>query len=89
MTEPKLPNPGPGRFWVIEHQPNKKTAPVRIELREKIVKDSDKALKAMSKLIGFEDSVADAEQIYNKASQVVIRAGHIDRFVGTWNGESS
>lgn len=87
LTQPKLPDPGPNRFWVITHQPQKKTTPLRIELRERLVKDSDKNVKSLSRL-SYEDSIADSETVYSQATKVVIRAGHMDRFVGTWNGES-
>lgn len=84
---PRLPNPGKDRFWVITHQPNKKTTPLRIELRERLVKDSTRNSPKLSRLITFEDTVADSEQVYNKATQCVIRAGHMDRFIGIWDGE--
>ena len=87
MAEPKLPYPGKNRFWVIEHQPRKKTAPLRIELRERSIKDHDKNLKSLSRLIGYGETVADSDKVYTEATAVLLRAGHSDRFVGTWNGE--
>lgn len=87
MNAPRLPKAGQNRFWVIEHQPNKKTAPVRIELRERSIKDHDKNLKSLSRLISYGETVADSEKVYEEATAIIVRAGHIDRFVGTWNGE--
>ena len=75
MNEPKPPNPGKHRFWTIEHQPRKKTAPLRIELRERTIKDHDKNLKSLSRLIGFGETVADAEKVYDEATAVLLRAG--------------
>lgn len=86
--KPKLPPAGPNRFWVITHQPQKKTAPLRIELRERLVKDSTRNSPKLSRLITFEDAVADGDDVYNKATQCVIRAGHMDRFVGVWDGDT-
>lgn len=86
--EPKLPDPGEGRFWVIEHQPHKKTMPLRIELRERTVKDHERNVKSLSRLIGYGDSVADQDSVYSEAVKIIIRAGHSDRFIGTWNGDS-
>lgn len=87
MTKPKLPNAGTDRFWVIEHQPRKKTAPLRIELRERTIKDSDRNIKSLSRLIGFGETVADSDSVYEEATKILTRAGNSDRFVGTWNGE--
>lgn len=87
MSEPKLPNPGKDRFWVIEHQPLKKTTPLRVELRERLSKDSDRNLKSLSRLIGTADTIADTDKVYETAETILVRAGNSDAFVGTWNGE--
>lgn len=87
--EPLLPNPGEDRFWVIKHQPLKKTMPLRIELRERTVKDSDRNVVGLSRLIGYGESVADKMKVYDEAVKTLIRAGFSDRFVGVWNGEES
>lgn len=87
MSEPQLPNPGKDRFWLIEHQPRKKAAPLRIELRERTIKDHERNLKSLSRLIGYGETVADTEKVYAEATAVLLRAGHSDRFVGIWTGE--
>lgn len=86
MTMPKLPHPGPGRFWNIEHQPRKKTAPLRIELRERLSKDSESNLVSLSSLVGYGESIADTEAVHEEAEKVLIRAGQSDKFVGIWSG---
>ena len=77
-----LPEPGAHRFWYIKHQPQKKSAPLRIELREKTVRSAKEPVPSLSRLIGFEDIVADETEIENGALRILAVAARVDEFIG-------
>ena len=79
-----LPSPGEGRFWNIVHQPRKKTAPLRIELREKVNKQAQPVV-SLSKLISFEDTIASSEALAEAALKIIARAGQVDEYVGVYS----
>ena len=79
-----LPSAGEGRFWNIEHQPRKRTTPLRIELRQSNISSAKGPILSLSKVIGFEDTIADAEKIEEAAKIVLARAGQVDEFVGIY-----
>ena len=78
-----LPSPGEGRFWNIVHQPRKKTAPLRIELREKVNKQAQPVV-SLSKLISFEDTIAANDALEEAAKKVLARAGQVDIYLGVY-----
>ena len=79
-----LPKAGENRFWSITHQPTKKTAPVRIELRQKMIPSAKEPVLSLSKIIGFEDTVADEAEIRTAALKVIARVARVDEFVGVY-----
>lgn len=85
MTEIILPDPGEHRYWEIKHQPQKKTTPLRIELREHTKKDSVRFIPSWTRLVGFEDTVALPSEVRAAADKVLERASRVDEFVGIHN----
>jgi hypothetical protein len=79
-----LPDPGTARFWSITHQPNKKTLPLRIELRQKTIPSAENTSLSLSSLVGFEDTVADETVIRGAAETILARVGRVDEFVGVY-----
>lgn len=78
-----LPDPGPGRYWEGKHQPNKKATPLRLELRERTNKDrSERYIPSWTRLIAFEDTVADPTAINEAGAKILDRASRVDEFVG-------
>jgi hypothetical protein len=77
-----LPDVGPRRYWEIKHQPQKKTAPLRIELREHTKSDGTKHVESWTRLLGFEDTIAMPAEISAAANKVFERALRVDEFVG-------
>ena len=84
MSNLNLPSAGFGRFWSITHQPTKKATPLRIELRQSNISSAKGPILSLSKVIGFEDTIADAEKIEEAAKIVLARAGQVDEFVGIY-----
>lgn len=83
MTEAlDLPNVGARRFWKIDHQPQKKNTPLRIELREHNKPDGEQYIASWTRLIGFEDTIALPSAIKEAASKILERASRVDEFVG-------
>ena len=78
----KLPSAGKGRFWLIKHQPNSTTKPLRIELREKTIPSSTEIVPSLSRLISFEGSVADEDAVRETMTRILARASRVDEFVG-------
>lgn len=79
--EVTYPPAGEGRFWNLTHQPHKKAAPLRVELRESISKREQPTV-SLSRLIGFEDTIADETQIQGAMLKIRSRAARVDEFVG-------
>jgi len=77
-----LPDPGATRYWEIKHQPNKKTTPLRIELREHTKRDSQRHVQGWTRLLGFEETIALPDSIAEAATKVLERASRVDEFVG-------
>lgn len=85
----EMPNAGsPDRFWVVKHQPNKKSSPVRVELREAVISGSAHT-ESLARLIGFEDTVAAEKQLYETALAIRSRVGRVEEFVGIHDGKKS
>jgi hypothetical protein len=79
----KVPDPGDGRYWEGKHQPNKKATPLRIELRERTNKTrSDRYVSSWTRLIAFEDTIADATAVLEAMSKILDRASAVDDYVG-------
>lgn len=78
------PEAGEGRFWHITHQPTKKATPLRVELREALSK-AEKPVVSLSRLIGFDDTIADEEQVKETMLKIRARASRVDEFVGIVN----
>lgn len=77
-----MPPAGDRRYWVGKHQPNKKATPLRIELRERTNRNSQRIVDAFSRLIGHEDVIAQPDAIIEGAEKIIERAGRVDEFVG-------
>lgn len=78
-----LPDPGRGRYWEGKHQPNKKTTPLRLELRERTNKGrSSRFVESWTKLIAYDDTIADAAAVVESANKILDRAAKVDQFVG-------
>lgn len=82
MERADFPDVGKRRFFVVEHNPKSSKTPVRVELREALVEGRN--LKSMSKLLGFENTVADHERIIETAKTIEARVGKIDQVVGIY-----
>lgn len=74
---------GEGFFFVVKHQPTRRTTPIRVELR-KPMPGIKAPRESLSSLLGFEDTVADEERIYEAALKVVSRAGRVDQLTGVY-----
>lgn len=79
-----LPEAGEGRFWNITHQPNKKATPVRIELRQSAVPSAKEPIVSLSRIIGYQDTVADEGEIRTAALKVIALASRVDEFIGVY-----
>jgi hypothetical protein len=82
LTDLKLPDAGPLRFWEIKHQPTKKTTPVRIELRQRTNTSSKRIINSWTRLLGYEDTTADESALILAAETVLERVSRVDDFVG-------
>ncbi len=82
---PKLPK---GRFFFVKHQPSKKATPLRLELRESITPNNEVIVPSLSRLIGFEDTVADETTLYEAGLRIIARAGRVDEFIGIYGVDS-
>ena len=83
-----LPSAGEGRFWSITHQPTKKATPLRIELRQSTIPSSKGPLLSLSKVIGYQDTVADDTAIHEAALRIMALASRVDEFVGIYTDGS-
>ena len=81
MTDASYPPAGDGRFRNITHQPNKKATPLRVELRESISR-KERPIVSLSRLIGYEDTIADETSIQEAMLKIRSRAARVDEFVG-------
>ncbi len=79
---PGMPPAGPRRYWRGLHQPNKKATPLRIELRERTNQNSQRIVDSFSRLITYEDVVAQPAAIIEGAEKIIERAARVDEFVG-------
>lgn len=77
-----LPDAGGRRYWEIKHQPNKKSTPLRLELRERTNQNSRRVLNSFSRLIAFDDTVAAEAAVIETAERILERAGKVDEFIG-------
>jgi len=74
---------GEGNFFVVKHQANKKLTPVRVELRRSVAGVSEPR-ESLSTLIGFDDTTADEEAVYDAALKVKARASRVDELTGVY-----
>lgn len=74
---------GPGRFFNVMHQPNKRGNPVRIELREAL-SGVHEVRVSLSRLIGYADTTADPDTLYDAALKLVATAARVDDLVGIY-----
>lgn len=86
LTLPTIPV---RRYWEIKHQPQKKSTPLRIELREHMKPDGTQHIESWTRLIGFEDTIALPSAIKEAASKILERASRVDEFVGMHNNTRS
>lgn len=84
---PGMPPAGEGRYWQSKHQPHKKATPLRIELRERTNRNSQRIVDSFSRLITFEDVIAQPDSIIAGAEKIIERAQRVDEFVGLLAGE--
>lgn len=83
MTEGiDLPDPGPNRYWHGVHRPLSRKTPLRLELRERTNRNSNRLVTSMSRLIGYEDTTAGIEALAEAAEKILERAARVDEFVG-------
>lgn len=88
MAGGALPPAGARRYWFGKHQPHKKSTPLRLELRERTNTTSDRIIETFSRLIGYEDVVAQPEALRLGAEKILERAARVDDFTGVLGGES-
>jgi hypothetical protein len=79
---PGAPPAGERRYWIGRHQPQKKATPLRIELRERTNQNSQRIVDSFSRLIAFEDVVAQPAAIIEGMEKIIERASRVDEFVG-------
>lgn len=82
MSALKLPDPGRNRYWAAKHQPNKKSTPLRLELRERTNRNSDRLVESMTRLISYDDTIASDDAVIETAEKILERASRVDQFVG-------
>lgn len=83
-----LPDAGDRRFWFATHQPTNAKTPLLLELREQ-TNSGDEVKLSFSRLIGKQATIADPIQIVETATEILIRAGKVDEFVGVLKGGSA
>lgn len=74
---------GEGYFFAVKHQPNKKLTPVRVELRRSVTGVTEPR-ESLSSLIGFDDTIADEEAVYEAALKVKARASRASELIGVY-----
>lgn len=85
MSRPNLPNAGPGRFWVIKHDPKVKRNPMRVELRETSIElQGRKPVPGLSKLLVADNTIADPLKARELCEDLLIRVGKLDELCGVW-----
>lgn len=77
-----MPDPGRNRYWQGKHQPHKRRTPLRLELRERTNRSSDRIVPSLSRLIAYDDTTASIEAVVETAEKILDRATHVDEFVG-------
>lgn len=82
-----LPPAGARRFWYATHQPSNAKMPLLLELREQ-TNSGDEIKLSFSRLIGKQATIADPAQIAETATDILIRAGKVDLFVGILKGSA-
>jgi hypothetical protein len=81
-----MPAAGPRRYWQVLHQPQKKTTPLRLELRQRTNQNSDNVVASFSRLIAFDDVIAKDDAIIEGAVRVLERAANVDNYVTIVDG---
>ena len=79
---PGLPDPGPGRQFVGQHNPNNVKFPMVLELRESMLDDGRPFKINFSRLIAKQPVIADPKVIAAAAEDILVRAARVDEFVG-------
>ena len=85
LKVPNLPDPGPKRFWRGVHRPESVKTPLLLELREQ-TNSGDEVKLSFSRLIGKQPTIADPLQIAEAATEILIRAGKVDGYIGILKG---
>jgi hypothetical protein len=76
-----LPDPGPGRKWVIDLNPKSQTKPMVLKLIERYKRGS----RGASTVLNSEYVVADQKAISNAAQDILDRIGDYEKFVGEYD----
>lgn len=79
-----LPDPGPGRKWVVDLNPKSRTQPIVIKLVERFKRGA----RGASTIIGTEYATANEKDLLNKAQDVLDRVGDYERFVGEYDRDN-
>lgn len=79
-VEEALPAAGEGRWWKVEHKPANRANPIRVSLMESMTPGR----KSLSRVIGWEHTIASAKAIGEAADLVLARVGDYALVVGEY-----
>lgn len=80
LTRADFPDVGERRFFEVTHNPKSRLNPITVTLREAVVSGHHRV--GMSRILGFDYTVADKEQIIETAKLINARVSNVDAVVG-------
>lgn len=80
LTRADFPDVGDKRFWQVTHNPKSRQKPITVTLRESAA--AGRQLISMSRILGFDYTIADRDQIIETAKTIEARIGNVDAVVG-------
>ena len=82
LTRADFPEVGEKRFFTVEHNPKSRQKPITITLRESI--SAGRRVVGMSRILGFDHTIADRDQIIETAKLIDARISNVDSVVGVF-----
>jgi len=82
LTRSDFPDVGEKRFWEVSHNAKSRLKPITITLRESVV--AGRQVVGMSRILGFDYTIADRDQIIEMAELIDARISNVDNVVGVF-----
>ena len=82
LTRSDFPDVGDKRFWTVDHHPKSRLKPITVTLRESVA--AGRQIVGMSRILGFDHTIADRDQIIETAALIDARISNVDNVVGVF-----